>query len=43
MPTIEEIVESYNGGKYAGKVWNLMMCQVWWGRYFGEHEINKAK
>jgi hypothetical protein len=37
VPTIEEIVENYNGGnrKYAGKVWNLRMFQVWWVRYFG--------
>jgi asparagine synthase (glutamine-hydrolysing) len=33
----KEIVESYHGGNrnYAGKVWNLMMFQVWWEKYFG--------
>lgn len=30
------IRECYSGNRnYAGKVWNLMMFQVWWEKYFG--------
>jgi len=30
------IREYYNGHRtYAVKVWNLMMFQIWWERYFG--------
>jgi asparagine synthase (glutamine-hydrolysing) len=26
----------YSGDRqYAGKIWNLMMFQVWWENYFG--------
>ncbi|MCL4492442.1 MAG: asparagine synthase (glutamine-hydrolyzing) [Nitrospirae bacterium] len=34
---VKEIVQGYHSGNrsYAGKVWNLMMFQVWWERYFG--------
>ncbi len=35
--TVQNIVRSYHAGNrgYAGKVWNLMMFQVWWEKYFG--------
>jgi asparagine synthase (glutamine-hydrolysing) len=35
--TVQNIVRSYHNGNrsYAGKVWNLMMFQVWWEKYFG--------
>jgi len=34
---VQDIVGSYHAGNrgYAGKVWNLMMFQVWWEKYFG--------
>ena len=34
---VQDIVNSYYSGnkKNAGKVWNLMMFQLWWERYFG--------
>lgn len=34
---VENILEGYYSGNRnnAGKVWNLMMFQVWWERYFG--------
>jgi len=34
---VKSMLEQYHGGNraYAGKVWNLMMFQVWWDRYFG--------
>jgi asparagine synthase (glutamine-hydrolysing) len=35
--TVKNILHSYHTGNrnYAGKVWNLMMLQVWWEKYFG--------
>lgn len=35
--TVRDVVQSYHNGNrsYAGKVWNLMMFQVWWEMYFG--------
>ncbi|MFO0753184.1 MAG: asparagine synthase (glutamine-hydrolyzing) [Thermodesulfovibrionales bacterium] len=35
---VQEVVQSYYAGNraYAGKVWNLMMFQVWWEAYFGD-------
>lgn len=34
---VKNILQSYYSGNRnnAGKVWNLMMFQVWWDRYFG--------
>lgn len=34
---VKDILQAYHAGNrsYAGKVWNLMMFQVWWERYFG--------
>ena len=34
--TIQDILQKYHAGNrsYAAKVWNLMMFQVWWERYF---------
>ena len=34
--TVQDILQKYHSGdrSYAGKVWNLMMFQVWWERYF---------
>jgi asparagine synthase (glutamine-hydrolysing) len=34
--TVQNIVNGYHEGNrsYAGKVWNLMMFQVWWEKYF---------
>lgn len=34
---VENILEGYYSGNRsnAGKVWNLMMFQVWWEKYFG--------
>ncbi|MBI5127160.1 asparagine synthase C-terminal domain-containing protein, partial [Candidatus Roizmanbacteria bacterium] len=34
--TVQDILQKYHSGDrgYAGKVWNLMMFQVWWERYF---------
>jgi asparagine synthase (glutamine-hydrolysing) len=34
---VQEILKDYHAGKKsnATKVWNLMMFQVWWERYFG--------
>lgn len=34
---VHDIVQKYHAGNrsYAGKVWNLMMFQVWWEQYFG--------
>jgi asparagine synthase (glutamine-hydrolysing) len=34
---VNNILKSYYSGnrKNAGKVWNLMMFQVWWEKYFG--------
>ena len=34
---VGNIMQSYHSGNRsnAGKVWNLMMFQVWWERYFG--------
>jgi len=34
---VKHIMDSYFAGNksYAGKVWNLMMFQVWWEAYFG--------
>jgi len=34
---VHEILKDYHAGKKsnAAKVWNLMMFQVWWERYFG--------
>jgi len=34
---VKEILENYHGGNrnFASKVWNLMMFQVWWEKYFG--------
>ena len=34
---VKDIVQSYYSGNRnnAGKVWNLMMFQVWWDTYFG--------
>jgi len=34
---VKDILNKYHAGdrNYAGKVWNLMMFQVWWERYFG--------
>lgn len=33
---VQDILQKYHSGdrSYAGKVWNLMMFQVWWERYF---------
>ena len=33
---IQDILQKYHAGNrsYAAKVWNLMMFQVWWERYF---------
>jgi asparagine synthase (glutamine-hydrolysing) len=35
--TVKKILKDYHAGKKsnAAKVWNLMMFQVWWERYFG--------
>ncbi len=35
--TVENILEGYYSGNRnnAGKLWNLMMFQVWWEKYFG--------
>jgi asparagine synthase (glutamine-hydrolysing) len=34
---VKDILQNYYSGnrENAGKVWNLMMFQVWWERYFG--------
>ncbi|MCX8083992.1 MAG: asparagine synthase (glutamine-hydrolyzing) [Calditerrivibrio sp.] len=34
---INELLNQYHSGNkaFAGRVWNLMMFQVWWERYFG--------
>jgi asparagine synthase (glutamine-hydrolysing) len=34
---VKDILESYYSGNRgnAGKVWNLMMFQIWWEKYFG--------
>jgi asparagine synthase (glutamine-hydrolysing) len=34
--TIKRVITEYYGGKgsMAVKVWNLMMFQIWWERYF---------
>ncbi len=34
---VKNILQLYSSGnrKYAGKVWNLMMLQLWWEKYFG--------
>lgn len=34
---VGEIINRYNSGdrNYAGRIWNLMMFQLWWERYFG--------
>jgi asparagine synthase (glutamine-hydrolysing) len=34
---VRDILESYYSGNRgnAGKVWNLMMFQIWWEKYFG--------
>jgi len=34
---VRRIVQSYYGGhrSNAVKIWNLMMFQIWWERYFG--------
>lgn len=34
---VQDIMQDYYSGnnRNAGKVWNLMMFQVWWERYFG--------
>jgi asparagine synthase (glutamine-hydrolysing) len=34
---VKGIMKNYHSGdrSYAGKVWNLMMFQIWWERYFG--------
>lgn len=33
---VNDIINKYNSGdrSYAGRIWNLMMFQVWWERYF---------
>lgn len=33
----QNILDSYHSGNrnHAGKIWNLMMFQVWWEKYFG--------
>lgn len=38
IDAVKGIVDSYFAGNKgnAGKVWNLMMFQVWWEAYFGE-------
>ncbi len=35
---VKNLLNEYHNGNrsYAGKVWNLMMFQVWWERYFCE-------
>lgn len=35
--TVKDIINKYNAGdrSYAGRIWNLMMFQLWWERYFG--------
>ncbi len=35
--TVSRILYSYHSGNRnnAGKIWNLMMFQIWWERYFG--------
>ncbi|MBI4690943.1 MAG: asparagine synthase (glutamine-hydrolyzing) [Nitrospirae bacterium] len=37
MDIIKNILQDYYSGNRsnAGKVWNLMMFQIWWERYFG--------
>jgi len=34
---VNDLLQSYFGGNRnnAGRVWNLMMFQMWWGMYFG--------
>jgi asparagine synthase (glutamine-hydrolysing) len=34
---VKDILQGYYSGNRsnAGKVWNLMMFQIWWDRYFG--------
>jgi asparagine synthase (glutamine-hydrolysing) len=34
---VNSLVQAYHSGerRQAGRVWNLMMFQVWWERYFG--------
>ena len=35
--TVDKLLDSYYGGhsELAAKVWNLVMFQVWWERYYG--------
>jgi asparagine synthase (glutamine-hydrolysing) len=35
--SVWEMLQKYYGGNglYAAKIWNLMMFQIWWERYFG--------
>lgn len=37
ISAIKDIIQAYHSGDrgYAGKIWNLMMFQIWWERYFG--------
>lgn len=37
MDVVKNILDDYYSGNksMAGRVWNLMMFQVWWERYFG--------
>lgn len=37
VDTVKGILQGYHAGNrsYAGKVWNLIMFQLWWEKYFG--------
>jgi len=34
---VKSLLNDYHGGNksHAAKIWNLMMFQIWWERYFG--------
>jgi asparagine synthase (glutamine-hydrolysing) len=34
---VDDLLKDYHAGNlnYAGRIWNLMMFQLWWERYFG--------
>lgn len=36
---VQELLKSYHAGNraVAGRVWNLMMFQIWWEKYLGDH------
>lgn len=38
VQAVKDIIKRYDSGdrSYAGRIWNLMMFQVWWDKYFGD-------